>query len=133
MGLNRPLLVVAFELSERRKAIVADTLAGAARVVYLTELDETARAEALRKTSVLLTFNPSKELRPGEAILLEGARLIQFMIGGVDFIPLGELPEGVPVATNGGGYAESMAEHALAMALAAAKRLVLEHENLKRS
>jgi hypothetical protein len=26
------------------------------------------------------------------------------MIGGVDFIPLGELPEGVPVATNGGGY-----------------------------
>ena len=50
----------------------------------------------------------------------------------MDFIPLGELPEGVPVATNGGGYAESMAEHALAMALAAAKRLVLEHENLKR-
>ena len=44
-------------------------------------------------------------------------RLIQFIIAGVDFIPLGELPEGVPVATNGGGYAESMAEHALAMSL----------------
>ena len=101
-------------------------------VVYLTELDETGRTEALRNTGVLLTFNTSKELRPGEAKLLDGAGLIQFMIGGVDFIPLGELPEGVPVATNGGGYAESMAEHALAMALAAAKRLVLEHENLKR-
>jgi phosphoglycerate dehydrogenase-like enzyme len=79
-----------------------------------------------------LTFNTSKELQSGEAELLDGARLIQFMIAGVDFIPLGELPEGVPVATNGGGYAESMAEHALAMALAAAKRLILEHENLKR-
>jgi phosphoglycerate dehydrogenase-like enzyme len=131
MELSRPPLVVTFELSERRKAIVADVLAGTSPVVYLTELDRTARAEALRKTGVLLTFNTSKELRSGEAALLEGAQLIQFMIGGVDFIPLGELPQDVPVATNGGGYAESMAEHALAMALAAAKRLTSEHENLK--
>jgi phosphoglycerate dehydrogenase-like enzyme len=131
MELSQPPLVVAFELSEKRKAIVADALAGASAVVYLTELDEAARAEALRNTGALLTFNTAKELRSGEAELLDGARLIQFMIAGVDFIPLGELPEGVPVATNGGGYAESMAEHALAMALAAAKRLILEHENLK--
>jgi len=102
MELSRPPLVVAFELSEKRKAIVADTLAGASAVVYLTELDEAARAEALRNTGALLTFNTSKELRSGEAELLDGARLIQFMIAGVDFIPLGELPDGVPVATNGG-------------------------------
>jgi phosphoglycerate dehydrogenase-like enzyme len=132
MDLSRPPLVITFELSEKRKVIVADALSGASAVVYLTELDEAARAEALRNTGALLTFNTSKELRSGEAKLLAGARLIQFMIAGVDFIPLGELPEDVPVATNGGGYAESMAEHALAMALAAAKRLVLEHENLKR-
>jgi phosphoglycerate dehydrogenase-like enzyme len=131
MEFSRPPLVVAFELSEKRKAIVADALAGASDVVCLTELDEAARAEALRNAGVLLTFNTAKELRPGEATLLAGARLIQFMIGGVDFIPLGELPKGVPVATNGGGYAESMAEHALAMALAAAKRLILEHENIR--
>jgi phosphoglycerate dehydrogenase-like enzyme len=132
MELSRPPLVVAFEVSEKRKAIVADALAGATPVVYLTELDGAARVEALRNTGALLTYNTSKELRSGEAALLDGARLIQFMIAGVDFIPLGELPEGVPVATNGGGNAESMAEHALAMALAAAKRLLLEHENLKR-
>ena len=107
MELSRLPLVVAFELSERRKAIVADALAGASAIVYLTELDEAARAEALRNTGVLLTFNTSKELRPGEAKLLGGARLIQFMIAGVDFIPLGELPQGVPVATNGGGYTRS--------------------------
>src|SRR5262252_278611 len=131
MELNRPPLVVAFELSEKRKAIVADALAGASAILYLTEVDEAARAETLRSTGALLTFNTSKDLRSGEAELLAGARLIQFMIGGVGFIPLGELPKGVPVATNGGGYAESMAEHALAMALAAAKRLIFEHENLK--
>ena len=63
MEFSRPPLVIAFELSETRKAIVADTLAGASDVVYLTELDEAARAEALRNAGVLLTFNTSKELR----------------------------------------------------------------------
>jgi phosphoglycerate dehydrogenase-like enzyme len=47
---------------------------------------------------------------------------MQYTIAGVDFIPLSEPPEGA-VATNGGGYTELMAEHALAMTLAAAKRL----------
>ena len=92
--MSQPPLVIAFELSERRKAIVADALAGASAVVYLTELDEAARAEALRNTGVLLTFNNSKELRSGEAKLLGGARLIQFMIAGVDFIPLGGCSSG---------------------------------------
>src|SRR6202047_2227543 len=132
MELSRPPLVVAFELSERRKAIVADALAGASVVIYLTELDGTARAEALRNAGALLTHNTAKDLRSGEAALLHRARLIQFTIAGVDLIPLGEPPGGVPVATNGGGHAEPMAEHALAMTLAAAKRLIVEHENLKR-
>ena len=48
MDPSRPPLVVAFELSQKRKAIVADALAGASAVVYLTELDETARTEALK-------------------------------------------------------------------------------------
>ena len=73
MEFSRPPLVVAFELSEKRKAIVADALAGASDVVYLTELDEAARAEALRNAGVLLTFNTSKELRSGEAALLAGS------------------------------------------------------------
>src|SRR5437016_6012072 len=124
MDLSPRPLVVTFEVSEKRKAIIADALAGASAVVYLTALDEPARAEALRNTGVLLTFNTAKELRAGEARLLQGAQLIQFMIAGVDFIPLSELPQDVPVATNGGGYAESMAEHALAMSLAASKRLI---------
>jgi hypothetical protein len=39
-------------LSQKRKAIVADALAGASAVVYLTELNEPARTEALRNTAV---------------------------------------------------------------------------------
>lgn len=67
MDLSRPPLVITFELSEKRKAIVADALSGASAVVYLTELDEAGRAEALRNTGALLTFNTPNELRSGEA------------------------------------------------------------------
>ena len=42
----------------------------------ITELDEADRAEALRNTACSRTFNTSKELRSGEAELLDGARLI---------------------------------------------------------
>ena len=127
-----PSLAVAFRLNDRRKKVVADVLNGAGEAVYLTELDGSARAAALREAAVLLTFNTAKELQPGEAELVANARLIQFMSAGVDFIPLGELPPRVPLASNGGGYAEAMAEHALAMALAAAKHLLVEHDNLRR-
>ena len=50
MELNRLPLVVTFELSEQRKAIVNDALAGATDVVYLTELDDAGRVDALRNT-----------------------------------------------------------------------------------
>jgi DNA polymerase-1 len=64
MDPSRAPLVVAFELSEKRKAIVADALAGVSAVVYLTELDEAARAEALRNTGALLTFNTFSDHAP---------------------------------------------------------------------
>jgi phosphoglycerate dehydrogenase-like enzyme len=70
------------------------------------------------------------ELRPHELALIANARLLQTMSAGVDFLPFSTLPPSLQVASNGGAYAEPMAEHALAMALAAAKRLIVEHTAL---
>ena len=64
MDLSRPPLVVAFELSEKRKATVADACRQRQSVVYLTELDEATRTEALRNTASA-HINTSKELRCG--------------------------------------------------------------------
>lgn len=125
-------LVVSFRLDAAERALIAEALAGAGEIIHLTDCDEAARAAALRQADVLFAANTARELRPGEAALLTGARLIQFMPAGIDFIPLGDLPLGVPVATNAGAYAEPMAEHAVAMALAAAKRLIVEHGHLAR-
>lgn len=105
-------------------------MGSAARVVYLADIPVEGRADALAEAAVLLARDTSKELHAGEAALIGKARLVQFVTAGVDYIPLGDLPKGPPIANNGGAYAEPMAEHALAMVLAALKRLPIEHAKL---
>ncbi len=122
-------LVVAFALNDAHRAIVEQALDGAGEVICLPELDDTGREAALRGAGAVLLWN-TKELKPHELALMGGARLLQTMSAGVDFLRFSALPAGLPVASNGGAYAEPMAEHALAMALAAAKRLIVEHSAL---
>jgi phosphoglycerate dehydrogenase-like enzyme len=124
-------LVVVYELEGNGRTIVSDALDGAAEAIYLPDLDDAGRADALRKADAVLA-RTTRELREGEIPLLKDVRLLQFINAGIDFVPLAEMPVGVPVATNGGAYAEPMAEHALAMAFAAAKRLLVEHAALSR-
>ncbi|MGE5272032.1 MAG: NAD(P)-dependent oxidoreductase, partial [Thiohalocapsa sp.] len=125
-------LVVTYPLSERSRAIVAEELQGAAPVVYLTDLAEVEREPALREAGALLSHDTSKELQPHEIPLIAGARLLQFTAAGVDWVPTRLLPPELPVAANKGGGTEPMSEHIVALALAAAKRLFVEHEQLKR-
>ncbi|HET7884578.1 MAG TPA: NAD(P)-dependent oxidoreductase [Acetobacteraceae bacterium] len=122
-------VVVVYELEAQGRRIVAEALGDAADAVHLPDLDDAGRAAALRRADAVLA-RTTRELRPGELALLKDVRLLQFINAGIDFVPLADVPAGVPVATNGGAYAEPMAEHALAMALAASKRLLVEHAEL---
>jgi len=125
-----PTLVVMLKTDAARRAVIDSTIGSTARVIYLADVLSEERAAALAQASVLLAYNTAEDLQPGEASLLGGVRLIQFITAGVDYIPLANLPAEVPIASNGGAYAEPMAEHALAMALAALKRLFVEHAKL---
>jgi phosphoglycerate dehydrogenase-like enzyme len=125
-------LAVTFAGRPDERAVIADAIGSSAQVVYLTDLDDAGRVGALRDATAILARNTDSDLRPGEAQHIRSARLIQFLTAGVDFVKLSALPAGIPVAGNGGAYAEPMAEHALAMVLAAAKRLFIEHAALTR-
>ncbi|MDR3528944.1 MAG: 2-hydroxyacid dehydrogenase [Rhodopila sp.] len=125
-------IAVTFNLRPPERAVIADAIGTAARPVYLTDLDDAGRAQALLDATAILARDTGKDLRPNEARHIQSARLIQFITAGIDFVPLNALPAGIPVASNGGAYAEPMAEHGLAMVLAAAKRLLIEHAALAR-
>src|SRR5581483_7620464 len=123
-------LVVTFSMSERSRAIVAEELGGAAEALYLTELTNADRAAALRGAGAVLANDTAQELSPDERQMIGGAKLLQFTAAGIDWVPIAELPPGLPVAGNGGASAEPMAEHVVAMAMACAKHLFIEHDNL---
>ncbi len=125
-------VLVTFEADRDARAVFTESLGDLATVIFLADLADSARAAALQSATVIVGRNTGKELRPGEDALIGNARLVQYVTAGVDYIPLRHLPADLPIAANGGAYAEPMAEHAVALMFAAAKRLVVEHKKLER-
>ena len=69
-------LVVVYELEGNGRKIVSDALDGAAEAIYLPDLDDAGRAEALRNADAVLA-RTTRELRQGEiaAEFLRGIEL----------------------------------------------------------
>ena len=124
---SRPLVAVTFgpvtDLLRDALDGVADLASASSRV------PDPERAAVLAAAEALLVWNAGRELRPGEGPGLP-ARFVQLVSAGADHLPFGELPPAAIVASNAGAYAEPMAEHALAMALALLKRLPQNHAKL---
>ena len=123
-------LVVTFDVGRVGREVVCEVIGEVADIIFLTEVKAADRADVLRRADVLFARNTVTDLTPDERAMIGAARLLQFYTAGIDFIPLQELPAELPIASNGGAFAEPMAEHALAMALSAVKRLPIEHRNL---
>ena len=132
LGPMTDTLVVTFSVRPPERGAISDAIGDAAQVLYLTDLDEAGRILALRDATAILARDTDRDLHENEAAEIRSARHIQFITAGIDFVKLSALPPGIPVASNGGAYAEPMAEHGLAMTLAAAKRLMTEHAALAR-
>jgi glycerate dehydrogenase len=127
-----PLVVVSYPVDAELERINREVLGGDARVTFLQQLPREQWPAVLAEAEVLLAWNLPREV-PVE--LLEAAkalRFIQLVSAGTDHVDFGEIPERVDVAGNVGAYAEPMAEHAMAMTLALAKRLPQHHAELAR-
>jgi phosphoglycerate dehydrogenase-like enzyme len=127
-----PVALVTFEASPEIRAALADGVAGAADLAFLTDLPDGDRPAAVRSAGVVLAWNVARELRPPEFAGLEGVRFLQLLSAGANVLPFDQLPASLLIASNVGAYAEPMAEHVLAMVLALAKRLPQKHAELSR-
>lgn len=123
---QRPLVAVTFPARQER---LDELLGGAARVAAVADLAERERERLLGAADVLFVWNWGQELRPAERRALR-PRLVQLLSAGADQLPFDELPPAAVIASNVGAYAEPMAEHAVAMALALLKRLPQHHAEL---
>ena len=129
---SKPRALVTFAADRQLRDVIGARLDGVAEVTYLIEAGEGRREEALASADAVLAWMLDAELGPDELAHLGSAGLIQLLSAGVDQVPFEQIPEGVPVASNAGAYAEPMAEHVLALALALAKRLPQNHAALGR-
>jgi phosphoglycerate dehydrogenase-like enzyme len=128
---SNPRALVTFAADRQMREVIGASLDGVAELTYLSEAGE-QRDGVIASAKGLLAWNLGAELRPEELAHLGSTGLIQLISAGVDRVPFDQIPDGVAVASNAGAYAEPMAEHVLALALALAKRLPQNHAALAR-
>ena len=124
-------IVVTYHTSSEQKALFFEMLGSEASLTFLDEIPPEQREQVLEGAHILLSWNFPREIRPEDYSHLQQVRFIQLLSAGADHMPFADLPSHILVASNPGAYAAPMAEHVLAMTLALAKRLLVEHQKLQ--
>lgn len=123
-------ILITYRVGEKNRSLLKELFGAGSQLTYLSDLPSGLRQQALVDAEVLLSWNPPRELGPSEFGHLQKLQLLQLLSAGADHVPYERLRQDIIVASNIGAYAEPMAEHALAMALALSKNLQLHHHEL---
>ncbi len=130
--MDKSNIVVTYNASPEQQAFLLELLGDVASLTFLSELAPEQREKALEEATILFAWNFPREIQPQEYPLLRRVLFIQLLSAGADHMPFAELPPRIIVASNPGAYAAPMAEHVLAMTLALAKHLLVQHQKLKK-
>ena len=124
-------IVVTISADDEQHEALIGRLSSFARVAFLRELSPAERAEELGKADVIISWSLGHELKPEEFARMGRLRFVQLLSAAANQVPFSRIPASVTVASNAGAYAEQMAEHVVAMILAARKNLIDRHDKLK--
>src|SRR5258708_17709566 len=129
--MDKQSIVVTYNASPEDKALFLEILGSFTTLTYLNEILPAQREQSLERANVLISWNFPREVLPHEYPRLQQVTFIQLLSAGADHMPFADLPSHIIVASNPGAYAAPMAEHVMAMTLALAKRLLVEHRKLQ--
>jgi len=129
----KPHLVVTHKPGSKEQELLGERLGELVQLTFIKGLAPQKREEALAKADLLFAWNPPKELRKDEYARMKNLQFIQLLSAGANHVPFSLIPKETVIASNVGAFAEPMAEHVLAMVLALAKQLFVQHQKLKRA
>src|SRR2546428_926410 len=119
-------------MDAERRAAVTRKAAGAFEPVILEDLPPEKRDEAWSTADVVVSMGFPREFPPDFREKARKVRMIQSLVAGVDHFPFERFPPSAIVCSNAGAYSVSVAEHAMALLLAAAKDIVARTEEIRR-
>src|SRR3989454_11562168 len=114
------------------RAGVARAAAGALEPVILEALPPEERDGAWSTADVVVSMGFPREFPADFRQKARRVRMIQSLVAGVDHFPFDRFPPSAIVCSNAGAYSVSVAEHAMALLLAAAKDIVLRTDEIRR-
>ena len=126
-----PCVVVAHDPTPEMRAVYRQALASRCELLFRPDLAPAGWQAARARADVLIAQNPRIELSADDVAAMTALAFVQLLTAGVDHVPLHLFPRDLPIASNAGAFAGPMAEFALAMTLAAAKRLPVEHREMR--
>lgn len=110
--------------TSKEKELMARVAAGLPDVRILTADDDDELRKAMPETDIIVTSNRVYVDQPAKIIIDGAKRLkwIHFNTSGIDKAIKSGLPEGVPVTNSAGFHAARIAQHAMSLLLAVARR-----------
>ena len=126
-----PCILVAHDAAPRMRAVYGQELGSRCELVFRPDLAAADWTAVRGRARVLIAQNPRIEIAAADVAAMTSLGFVQLLTAGVDHVPLHLFPRELPIASNAGTFAGPMAEFALAMTLAAAKRLPVEHREMR--
>lgn len=125
-------ITVTYHATDEEKSLIYDIIAGENLFLLQDVKDIKEKQKILLETDILLSWNPTLELKDIEINVLQNLQFVQLLSAGYDHLNFNYFSKETIIASNQGAYAKPMAEHALAMILALAKKLTKYHNLLSK-